>query len=358
VKMTRPRGPPDFTRDTRLADALAAQTEAEFAAVIDRYAPGFIAGYRTYLAVWRGDRRPGSVKVRRKNGRWYYNDYAEGSGGDLVAWLMDWGGLSFKEALDEIIGSGEYLSRPRTWAEARPKSPLVRGCLPEWVNSYHKSCVQRLHAGGIPSGLAVWQRGWTTDLATALGIGLDGEDVVYPVKAPDGTLKALKRRYAKPRVGGGRFEWIPSRPEDQNSYWGDWNTAKEVLIVEGEGKSVTLHMALGTLESRPLVACVGVAGTGGSLGETLRTGLATGMVSAPRQAYILPDAPRHVTRRGGEIVDVSMEAAQKWQAQAEAVGVPAVILPSLGDVCDVAHAIGLEALGLQVKEAIDARTKQ
>jgi hypothetical protein len=344
VKMTRPRGPPDFTRDTRLADALAAQTEAEFAAVIDRFSPGFIAGHRTYLAVWRGDRRPGSVKVRRKNGRWYYNDYAEGSYGDLVAWLMDWGGLTFKEAMDEIIGSGEYLSRPRTWTETRTKSPLVRGCLPEWVNSYHKSCVQRLHAGGIPSGLAVWQRGWTTDLACALGIGLDGEDVVYPVKAPDGTLKALKRRYAKPRVGGGRFEWIPYRPEDQNSYWR--MPAKEVIVVEGEGKAATLAMALESVGDNHR-GVVGVAGTSGGLGVGVLVGL--------EKLTILPDPRRCVDRRGQK-VDVSLEAAQKWAAQAAAVGVPAVILPSLGDVCDVAHAIGLEALGRKVKEAMDGTT--
>jgi hypothetical protein len=327
-----------YPPDTALADALDYMSEGEFANFIDSYASGFIQGHRRYLAVWRGDSRVGSVKVfRGESGRWCYKDHAEGSGGDLVAWLMDWAGLTFPEAKEAVLGKAAPVTVPRVHKPkvVTAKVPLLYA--PPWVESLQQRAVAELARDGLPP--IGQRRGWTVPLATALGIGRDGLDILYPVFDPNGRLKALKRRYGTPRRGGQRFEWIPAKPADDCSYW-NMAEAKEVIIVEGEGKGATLTMALGDF-----FAVCAAAGTSGRV--------FAGIPDSIKAAYILPDAPKHVARRGGEIVDVSLEAALRWKAQVEAAGVACRILPSIGDACDYAHANGLDGLRDKVRGLLD-----
>ncbi len=109
-----------------------------------------------------------------------------------------------------------------------------------------------------PEGLARLEalRGWTAEAIRALGLGLDGERIVFPVRDSDGALTNLlryapdpERRNGRPKMlaeTGGRRDLFPA-PETLE---GD-----EAWIVEGEPDAVAGH-SLGL----PAVAVPGIRG--------------------------------------------------------------------------------------------------
>lgn len=162
-------------------------------------------------------------------------------------------------------------------------------------------------------------RGLELDDLRLFGFAASGEDAAFPVPGPDGSVFALKKRFAEPRDGQ-RYRYVT--PGHGTPAWCSPGFLEQdtVLIVEGELNAMVCFFAA------PHLGVMGVAGTGGALyTEALKD----------RKVYVYADGDEPGHRARG-----------KWSAQAlEAGAVEVYVLdPWPGDACEIAGREGLVAL--------------
>jgi DNA primase len=242
--------------------------------------------------------------------------YSCGAHGDAVDWLKLTHNLSTAEAIRKLERrAGGYIPPA---AERRPVPPartVIYKPVDENMLEAHRQRAAQLDQ--VPA--AMEGRGFSPDDLKVLQIAAYGQDAVLPITGPDGTVLALKRRYAEPRDGQ-RYRY--TTPGHGTPAWcsPDFLEADQVLICEGELNGAACWLAA------PELAVMGIAGTGGALHLDVLKG---------RTIYCYADGD-----------DPGQKARDKWAALAlEAGGLKVYALdPWPADACDLAGTEGRAAL--------------
>ncbi|BDG29971.1 toprim domain-containing protein [Thermus thermophilus] len=263
-----------------------------------------------YRAAWRGDRKP-SLSLFRARGVWFFRDHATGQSGNAYH-LLRAAGLSKEEAVAILLGERPLPEPPRP-----PKREKPRARPPVDLEKALAEAQARLReAKELPEVLK--GRGLTLREAVLLGMGLSPEgDLYLPIHDPEGRLVAVKVRHLRPRDGQ-RYRYLTRGCGTPPWYGPGYGKRAGVLVVEGELNAVALYLAVGDL-----LDVVGVAGVNGTLPEP-----------DGRPTFLLLDGD-----------EAGRKAAERWQAE-----LGGYLLAPLedGDACEVAEALGREALRKEV----------
>lgn len=236
--------------------------------------------------------------------------------GDHIDWLELVYDINTAEAIQELkhrVASPSLCSTPPP--KVTPSSLATFKQVPAGTLSAHRHKASQLD--GVPQ--AMQGRGFVLADLQLFGFAAAGEDAIFPVSGPDGTVFALKRRFATPRDNQ-RYRYVT--PGHGTPAWCSpgFREQDAVLIVEGELNAMASFLAA------PHLGVMGVAGTGGALyTEALKD----------RKVYVYADGD-----------EPGQKARSKWSAQAlEAGAVEVYVLdPWLADACEIAGREGLAAL--------------
>ena len=277
-------------------------------------------GSKTHC-LWHDDHSP-SLHVYPDG----YYCFVCGASGDHLDWLMATRELSFQEAVEVLTrSSGTHSSHTSalkalpSLCEAFERHDLERHPPLE----QHQLATQQRRAAQlseIPEVLA--GRGFTFTDCKLLGIVKENGNAIFPVTAPDGSVLALKCRYAISNPH--RYEYVT--PGRGTPAWcsPDIRVSETILIVEGELNGMICWLALRGLTNR-----IGVMGTAGIHGSFHLD------VFENKTVYVYAD--------GDEAGDA---ARQRWAKQALGAGAKEVFLlePWPMDACDIAGTLGKAAL--------------
>ncbi|BDG25270.1 hypothetical protein [Thermus thermophilus] len=263
-----------------------------------------------YRAAWRGDRKP-SLSLFRARGVWFFRDHATGQSGNAYH-LLRAAGLSKEEAVAILLGERPLPEPPRP-----PKREKPRARPPVDLEKALAEAQARLRGEKVlPKVLE--GRGIALEEAVDLGMGLSPEgDLLLPIYDPEGRVVAVKVRHQEPRDGQ-RYRYLTRGCGTPPWYGPGYGKRAGVLVVEGELNAVALYLAVGDL-----LDVVGVAGVNGTL-------------PGPdgRPTFLLLDGD-----------EAGRKAAERWQQE-----LGGYLLAPLedGDACEVAEALGREALRREV----------
>lgn len=277
-------------------------------------------GSKTHC-LWHDDTNP-SLHVYPDG----YYCFVCGASGDHLDWLVTTRALSFQEAVEVLTRSTGTPSSHTLALKALPslceafeKRDFERHLpLEQPQLETHKRRAAKL--AEVPE--ALMSRGFTLADCQNLGIVNENGNAIFPVTAPDGSVLALKCRYAVPNPH--RYEYVT--PGRGTPAWCSpgIRAAETVLVVEGELNGMACWLALRGQESQ-----IGVMGTAG--------------VHGPLHLEVLEDKTVYVYADGDEAGD---GARQRWAKQALSAGATEAFLlePWPMDVCEVAGAFGKAAL--------------
>ncbi|MFN4073337.1 MAG: hypothetical protein ACK4G4_07995 [Thermus sp.] len=263
-----------------------------------------------YRAVWRGDKKP-SLSLFKAGGVWFFRDHATGESGNAYHLLLA-AGFSKAEAVEILLGERPLPELPKRLrrGKEKPKPPVDLGA------ALSEAQARLREAKELPEVLK--GRGLTLREAVLLGMGLSPEgDLYLPVYDPEGRVVAVKVRHLRPRDGQ-RYRYLTRGCGTPPWYGPGYGKRAGVLVVEGELNAVALYLAVGDL-----LDVVGVAGVNGTLPEP-----------DGRPTFLLLDGD-----------EAGRKAAERWQAE-----LGGYLLTPLegGDACEVAEALGREALRKEV----------
>ena len=234
-----------------------------------------------------------------------------GLSGDLVDWLELEHGISTGEAIQELKRRVEGIYRsPSPQRRVSRTAIAIFKQVPANQLAAHRRRAARLDH--LPR--AMGGRGFALKDLQQLGFAAFGEDAVFPITGPDGTVLALKKRFAKPQDDQ-RYRY--TTPGHGTPAWCSpcFLERGTILIVEGELNAMVCFLAA------PHLAVMGVAGTGGALhSEALRS----------RKVYVYADGD-----------EPGQRARNKWAAQALEVY---ILEPWPADACEIAGRRGHAAL--------------
>ncbi len=249
-----------------------------------------------------------------------------GARGDAVDWLEAVHGLSTAEAIKELEkrAGGDVPPNTPKHLPSKPRAVSFRSVAPDELER-HRLQAERLEQ--IPA--AVSGRGFTLEDFRHLQGAAVGEDAVFPIPGPDGTVLALKRRFAEPQ-GGQRYRYVTKGCGSPAWCSPGFLEAETVLVIEGELNGMAAWLA------RPDLGVMGVAGTNGALHPEALKG---------RQVFVYGDGDRP-----------GQEARDRWASQAlkaEAAQV-FVLKPWSADACDLAGTKGREALAERLTSSLQS----
>lgn len=147
-----------------------------------------------------------------------------------TAWRSSGNRDSFRDLAD-ILGKGKHFDSLREMANAMPDFALSEDRMAEWHD--------RLFANEAVCQRIYELKGWESEVLEGLGIGFDGERLVFPVRDAEGNLIAAIRYFPGDRkkdvpkaIAVGPRGLFPA-PEsvDSNTIW----------LVEGEPDAITAH---------------------------------------------------------------------------------------------------------------------
>ena len=257
------------------------------------------------------DRKPSCHIYPRR-----FKCFSCGLSGDHVDWLELVHGVSTAGAIEKLkrrVAVPYYGPVAQRTVQA-PASPTFRR-IPDHLLADHLRRAARLER--LPQ--AVQGRGFTLEDLRRFGFAAAGDDAVFSLPGPDGTVYALKKRFAEPR-GGQRYEYVT--PGHGTPAWCSPGFLEReiVLAVEGELNGMACYLAA------PQLGVMGMAGAGGGLHALALRG---------RKVYVYADddAP-------------GRKARDRWAAQALQAGAAEVYVldPWPADACDIAGREGLAAL--------------
>lgn len=245
-----------------------------------------------------------------------FHCFACGAHGDAVDWLELVHNLSTAEAIKELERrAGGYVPPATERRPAPPARPLTFKPVDAKLLARHRRKADQLYS--LP--FALQRHGFTVDDLKRLGFAAYSNDAVFPVTGPDGTVLALKRRFANP-TDGERYRY--TTPGHGTPAWcsPDFGKSEVVLIVEGELNGMACWLAA------PELAVMGIAGTGGSLHTAALRG---------RTVYVYADGD-----------GPGQKARDKWAAQALSARAAKVFAldPWPADACDLVGRYGRTAL--------------
>lgn len=244
-----------------------------------------------------------------------FHCFACGEHGDHIDWLKHVHQLTTAEAINalERRAGGSLLTRPRC-STFSPKTAPYKPVSAEVLAAHHRQADKLSH---IPAAMA--GRGFTLEDLRVLSFAASGEDAIFPVTGPNGSVLALKLRFARPQ-GGQRYRYVT--PGHGTPAWcsPDLLEHDTVLLVEGELNGMACWLAA------PHLAVMGIAGIGGAPHLHALEG---------RKVYVYADGD-----------DPCRRACALWTAQALDAGASSVyaVAPWHADACEIAGYEGREAL--------------
>jgi hypothetical protein len=245
--------------------------------------------------------------------------YGCGRHWDLVNVLVELRGMTMREALEHVGRANDQTApkRRRTLPQPSPVKNCAHAPLLQHVVKTHRRRAELLDR--VPA--ALHGRGLTLEDCHVLQVVAEGEDAIFPIWGPDGSILRLKKRLHKPMKGGGRYVYV-----DVASGTPAWcsptvRTTELVFVIEGELNGAVAWCA------RPEIGVIGVAGVNGCI-----------PLAALRDRTVV------IYTDGDE---VGRRARERWAAAAHQNGAAAVLTldpwPD-GDACDLAGTHGLDEL--------------
>ena len=274
------------------------------------------------------DRHP-SCKVYDDERGGHAHCFACGWHADAFTYLVKVLRMPKRVALDLLDGAAAPITRrrsPQPSARTGPTLSSVRECeyepLQQAIVEAHMARVCR-----APLPKALHGRGFTEGDLLYFGIRVDGDDAIFPIHGPDGSVVRLKRRFGAASTSGAKYVYEVTGPGGGAPAWCSpgFGAAATVLVTEGELNAMVMHLA------RPDVDVVGVAGVRGCLPiEHLRG----------RDVVLYADGDAAGTG-----------ARDRWTAALAALGVASFWLDPWpdGDACDIAGRFGRAALAERLK---------
>jgi DNA primase len=244
--------------------------------------------------------------------------------GDHLTWLQYVREITFKEAIQELLRRASGAQKPSKPIN-RPKvdrpAPTLKPVAPH-VLTYHRQ--RAAYLAYVPASMH--GRGFTLYELRCLGFAAEGDNAIFPITSPDGTVLNLKLRLAdttdRPRYSyrlrnHGSPAWCSPGFLERNT----------VLIIEGELNGMACYLAA------PQLAVMGVAGARGSL---------HGRVLDGRTVYVYADGD-----------DAGRKARNKWAEISLREGAAKVVKiePWQADACDIAGIRGRGALASLLAES-------
>ncbi len=190
--------------------------------------------------------------------------------------------------LERRAGGAVGATLPRLAIKAAKPAPIFKPVAPEVLERHYRQAA-RLRC--VP--LSMKGRGFTLPDLKKFGCCAEGDDALFPVFGPNGTVLNIKRRKAHPKTKLDRYTGLKGHGSPA---WcsPDFLNHNEVLVIEGELNAMACSLA------RLDLGVMGVAGTSGSLHLDALKG---------RTVYVYADDD-----------EVGREARDKWAAQAQGQG--------------------------------------
>jgi DNA primase len=245
--------------------------------------------------------------------------------GDHLTWLQKVHGLTFDEALQELrhrASGTQQPSVPISLKNVGKRARTFKPVAPHVVEN-HRQRAARLDY--VPTSMN--NRGFTLQDLQHLEFAAEGNNAIFPIPGPDGTVLALKLRLAN-AADSQRYRYRPTGHGSPAWCSPGFSQQNTVLIIEGELNGMACYLAA------PYLAVMGVAGACGRLHTDVFGG---------RTVYVYADGD-----------DAGQKARNKWAEIALREGAAKVVKlePWQADACDIAGSRGRGALASLLAEII------
>lgn len=216
----------------------------------------------SYLASWRGNTNSNALSLSKQKGtgRWLWQDFGTGEGGNAFTFLATIEAMPPQEAAHYLIEKAGLGTQDATRATESDSSDRQ-------APKYHplpSEAVQRLTE--LPLGLVkvMKGRGFTKQLIERYGIRADGKDALIPITSPEGVVLQVKRRVGTTEEPGKKYRY--EHKDYGSPAWCSTNSreAPMLLIVEGELSAIIAHAALQDA-GEDGIGVMGVAGASNAL---------------------------------------------------------------------------------------------
>jgi len=123
----------------------------------------------------------GGLCLYQKSDEWLWHHFSAGRGGDAISFLQEWAGMSFREAVEALIGeswpeSSSRSSKPKALKPPRAQKPELQGDPEKWrekAKAFVAWAHKKLMAPeGEPMRKWLWERrGLTEETARRFFLG-------------------------------------------------------------------------------------------------------------------------------------------------------------------------------------------